>query len=72
MAHPDFQIRGGGGGGGEVSNLFSRPLGPQFGLKIRGRAGPSPGSPTADVHAWWPIMTVSRATFWNFFALTFT
>ena len=49
MAHPDFQIRGGGGGGGVVSNLFSRPHGPQFGIKIRGRAGPSPGSPTADV-----------------------
>ena len=46
MADPDLQI--GGVGGREVSNLFYRPLGPQFGLKIRG-GGPSPGSPTADV-----------------------
>ena len=60
MAHPDLEIRGewGGGGGGGRS---SRPLvkedpvsppkffwhfGPQFGPKIRGLPGPSPGSTT--------------------------
>ena len=31
---PDLEIRGGGGG---------RPLGPQFGLKIRGGPGAPPG-----------------------------
>ena len=40
---------GGGGGRGSLPNFF-RPLGPQFGLKIRGEPsspGPSPSSATA-------------------------
>ena len=52
MGDPDLQIRGRGRGGrpdpairgegvgGAVSEIFFRPLGPQFGLKIRGRPGP--------------------------------
>ena len=61
MAYPDLQIRGGGGErsstpwekgvGAQVSKKFFRPLGPQFGLIIRGRRppGPFPGSPTDNV-----------------------
>ena len=45
--HPDPAIRG-GGGGGAVSEIFFRPLGPQFGLKIRGRPG-TPGSSPGPV-----------------------
>ena len=57
-ADPDLQIRGGGGGSGhpdpEIIGVgrskknFFRPLGPQFGPKIRGAdpPGPSPGSAT--------------------------
>ena len=37
--HPDPEIRK-RGGGGTVSKNFFRPLGPQFGLKIR--RGPAP------------------------------
>ena len=60
MALTDLQIRGGGGGrlsrpgdkvgvgGGEgLQNVFFRPFGSHFGLKIRGRPDPlypSPGS----------------------------
>ena len=61
MAHPDLQITGGRGGGvgghshsepeirgrGSLKTNFFRPLGPQFGLKIRG-GHPSPGSVTAS------------------------
>ena len=58
VADPGHQIRGGGGGGGGgrpdsdirgrvVSKIFLRPLGPHFGLKIRG-AGPFLRSATAD------------------------
>ena len=39
----------GGGGGGSLQKTqknFFRPFGPQFGLKIRGNPGPSPGSVT--------------------------
>ena len=49
MADPDPQISGGGGGGGGAGHpdpetsgggglqkIFFRPLGPRFGLKIRG------------------------------------
>ena len=38
--HPDPKISeaGGGGGGGGVQKFF-RPFRPQFGLKLRGRAG---------------------------------
>ena len=58
MADPKLQIRGGGGegaviqtlrkGGGQSQKKFSRLLGPQFGLKIRGAGppGPSLGSAT--------------------------
>ena len=35
--HPDPEIRG---GGGRAENLFFRPFGPQFGLKIRTRTLP--------------------------------
>ena len=40
--------KGGGGGGGlqKTQKKFFRPFGPQFGLKIRGNPGPSPGSVT--------------------------
>ena len=52
MADSALQIGGGGGGGhldpkirrGEVKEIFFRPFGLQFGLKIGG--GPSPGSAT--------------------------
>ena len=48
--HPNPEIRWGGGGGGAISKkIFFGPLGPQFGLKIRGEGGPpgtSPGSAT--------------------------
>ena len=60
MALTDLQIRGGGGGGypdpeirlglgvgGGLQNVFFRPFGSHFGLKIRGRPDPlypSPGS----------------------------
>ena len=47
MPDPDLEIRGGGEGGGLQKNVF-RPLGPQFGLKIRGGGpDPSPVSATA-------------------------
>ena len=36
------------GGGRPHKNIF-RPFGPHFGLKIRGGAGPSPGSATATL-----------------------
>ena len=42
-------LRKGGGGGGSLQKTqknFFRPFGPQFGLKIRGNPGPSPGSVT--------------------------
>ena len=50
-----FQIRAGGGGGGPpapgigggLKKDFFWPFGSQFGLKIRGGPGPSPGSHTA-------------------------
>ena len=54
-ADPDLPIRGGGGhpdpeiiGVERSKKNFFRPLGPQFGPKIRGAAppGPSPGSAT--------------------------
>ena len=45
--HPDPEIRK-RGGGGTVSKNFFRPLGPQFGLKIRRGAGPYPGSATEN------------------------
>ena len=56
VADADLQTGGGGGGlgrakrpcvkgGGGAKNVF-RPVGPQFGLKIRGRAGP--GAPPLD------------------------
>ena len=40
--------KGGGGAGGlqKTQKKFFRPFGPQFGLKIRGNPGPSPGSVT--------------------------
>ena len=38
---PDLQIRRGGGGGSQKKSFF-RPFAPQFGLKIRGGAGPLP------------------------------
>ena len=41
-ADPDLQIRG----GGRSQKNFFRPFGPQFGLKIMGCPGPSPGSAT--------------------------
>ena len=47
--HPDPEIRVGGGEGRSQKKNFFRPFGPQFGLKIRGRPGPSgscPGSAT--------------------------
>ena len=42
--HPDPEIRGG------PISIFFRPLGPQFGVKVRGGGppGPSPGSATAN------------------------
>ena len=52
MPDPDPEIRGGGGwssrpldkgGGGGLEKVF---FGPQFGPKIRGEPGPSPGSVT--------------------------
>ena len=57
--------KGGGGGGGlqKTPKNFFRPFGPQFGLKIRGNPGPSPGSVTfllfffftvSHFHPWWP------------------
>ena len=45
--HPDPEIRK-GGGCGTVSKNFFRPLGPQFGLKIRRGPGPYPGSATEN------------------------
>ena len=49
MPGPDLEIRGGGEGGGLQKNGF-RPLGPQFGLKIRGGGGPDPSPVSAT--AW--------------------
>ena len=54
VADADLQTGGGGLGRsyrpwdkvGAVSKNFFRPFGPQFGLKIRGRAGP--GAPPLD------------------------
>ena len=43
--HPDPEIRG----GGAVAKKIFRPFGPQFGLKIGGGPGPSPGSATATI-----------------------
>ena len=42
-SHPDAEIKG-----GSLKKIFSA-LGPQFGLKIRGAPGPSPGSVTAPI-----------------------
>ena len=44
---PDLEIMGGGGGveGGGLQKKCIRPLRPQFGLKIRGEAGPPGPSP---------------------------
>ena len=56
MSNPDLEIRGESGGGGQSSRPLvkgdpvSPPIfwhfGPQFGTKIRGPPGPSPGSTT--------------------------
>ena len=54
MLDPDLEIGGEGrssrllekGGGGEVSKIFFKPFGPQFGLKISG--GPAPQTPPLD------------------------
>ena len=43
VSHPDPEIRGGGG----VPKKIFQPLGPQFGLKIRGRAR-APRAPPLD------------------------
>ena len=69
---PDLEICGEGGGGGHPNSEirggppvspknFFRPIGPQFGIKIKGgggrRPGPSPGS-AAEVVAyggWWHL-----------------
>ena len=40
-------LRKGGGGGGEVSKIFFKPFGPQFGLKISG--GWAPQTPPLDL-----------------------
>ena len=41
---PDLKIRGAGHPGHDPLNKGGRsPFGPQFGLKIRGDPGPSPG-----------------------------
>ena len=45
---PDLEIRAGEGGwveGGGLPKKFIRPFRPQFGLKIRGEAGPPDPSP---------------------------
>ena len=42
-SHPDAEIKG-----GSLKKIFLA-LGPQFGLKIRGAPGPSPGSVTAPI-----------------------
>ena len=44
-AHPDPEITGEGRG---IKKNFFRPFGPQFGLKIRGGAGP-PRPPPLDL-----------------------
>ena len=73
MADPDLRIRGGGGGnsdpeitGGGLKTTFIRPVGPQFGLKIRGGGGPgpSPGSAT-DSH-----IGMRRPKGYGFFAVS--
>ena len=52
VADPDLRIKGGPeisggvGDGTDSKKIFSWPFGPQFGLKIRRRGGPSPGSAT--------------------------
>ena len=57
MPNPDLEIRGESGGGGQSSRplvkgdpvspkKFFSHFGPQFGPKIRGLPGPSPGSTT--------------------------
>ena len=53
MLDPDLEIGGGGGypdpkigGGGLQFFFFCQPFRPQFGLKIRGTPGVSPGSAT--------------------------
>ena len=58
MPNPDLEIRGESGGGGQSSRplvkgdpvshqkKFFWHFGPQFGPKIRGPPGPSPGSTT--------------------------
>ena len=77
VADPDLQIRGRGGhpdpeikgGGWSQKNLF-RPFGPQFGLKIRGAAGPpgtSPGSAIGHCRredlAFFPLRSFFPTTF---------
>ena len=42
LGHPDSEIKGGPG----LKKNFSRPFGALFGLKLRGRPGPSAPSPT--------------------------
>ena len=58
VANPDLQISGGcggGGGGGGLQRNFFRPIGPQFGLKIREEAGPPSPSPRSASAAY--VMT---------------
>ena len=50
MDDPDLQIRGGGGGGGrDLKFIFSAPRASVWSKSKGGGAGPSPGSPPADV-----------------------
>ena len=45
LGHPDPEMRE--GWGTRSQRIFFLPFRPQFGLKIRGAPGPSPGSATA-------------------------
>ena len=66
VADPDLQIRRGRGGGRGLQKVPFQPFGPQFGLKIRGEAGPPPGPLPWNRHWFITVVSLAARFIWLF------